>query len=81
MEPAFWDIAGPIALLSLLISCVLSIYFIYKKRIEFIFTCGIVTVIISFITFWSIGSYVFGVAIIQVLAAIYLFHKKQRKHL
>lgn len=32
MEPTFWDIAGPIALLSLPISLVLSIYFFLQKE-------------------------------------------------
>lgn len=56
MEPTFWDIAGPIALLSLPISLVLSIYFFCKKRIVFIFICSIVTVICHLLL-WSMTQY------------------------
>lgn len=75
--PIFWDTVGPIALFFLGISLIFSIYFFFKNRIEFIFICSIVTGIVSFITAWSIGSYVLILSIIQLLAAIYLFVKNK----
>lgn len=75
--PIFWDIVGPIALFFLGISLILSIYFFFKKRIGFIFICSIVTGTVSFITAWSIGSYVLILSILQLLAAIYLFVKNK----
>ena len=75
--PIFWDVVGPLALFFLGISFILSIYFFVKKRIESIFICSIVTGIVSFITAWSIGSYVLTLSIIQLLAAIYLLVKNK----
>ncbi|EHQ89131.1 hypothetical protein DesyoDRAFT_2030 [Desulfosporosinus youngiae DSM 17734] len=71
-QPIFWDIAGPISLFLLGISFILSIFFFIKKRVKFIILCSIVSLIVAFITLWSIGYYVLILAIVQFGAAVYL---------
>jgi hypothetical protein len=78
MDTVFWDIAGPITLILLGISLISSVYFFLKKRPMFIIICVIITGAVSYIASWSIGLYVLVLAIIQLLAAVYLFVKKTK---
>jgi len=72
----FWDIAGPLAIILFLVFFALSIWGYRKGSVWMILVCSLVSALVGFITAWSIGSIFYTVALLQIIAALYLFFRK-----
>ncbi|PTQ55033.1 MAG: hypothetical protein BSOLF_0956 [Candidatus Carbobacillus altaicus] len=72
----FWDIVGPVSLLFFAIFLILSVHAVKKKSILLLLISVIVTGIVSYITLWSIGRYLFVIMILQFIALGYITYKK-----
>lgn len=75
--PFFWDIVGPLAIVLFLVFLVLSIWGYRIGSAWIVLVCTPVSAAVGFMTTWSIGSIFLIVAILQLIAALYLFFRKK----
>ncbi|MFC4075319.1 hypothetical protein [Salinithrix halophila] len=72
---SFWDIMGPIGFALFGICFVLSIWGYRKHSAMVVFMCSLVSGVTAYIMMWSFGLIIGIVAVLQLLAAFYLYRK------
>lgn len=73
-----WDVFGPIFLILYTANLVWSIYSIRNKSILNIVIASLISGAISYIFAWSIGTFMLVIAVIQLLAAAFIWFNNKR---